>query len=90
MSDEKISKQLFVKILVVSIVISVVFGGVTGGLVASNKVVTDWIKSKIYKQDIDQEKRLESRIAKVEQDSNIISAVQKVSPSVVSIIASND
>ena len=90
MSDEKISKQLFVKILVVSIVISVVFGGVTGGLVASNKVVTDWIKSKIYKQDIDQEKRLESRIAKVEQDSNIISAVQKVSPSVVSIIASKD
>lgn len=96
---EKQFKTTFITILISSIVISSIFGGVMGFLAGSfnsNEInFTRLFREKILHQKLQapEENRLnlETRgIMKIEEESAVISAVEKVSPAVVSIIVTKD
>lgn len=90
-------KKLFITILITSIIVSSVFGGIMGfwaGNLTSGEVgAMDWIKQVILSKKADQPidaLDVGKKIIKIEEESAVISAVEKVSPAVVSIIVTKD
>jgi len=89
-------KKTFITILITSIIISSVFGGImgfwAGSITAGDYNLLSWLKENILKQTVDQAEDVFSskKIIKISEESAVISAVEKVSPAVVSIIVSKD
>ena len=90
------NKKTFTIILITSIIVSSIFGGVMGfgaGLISANGFnLADWFKVHILGKtaatlDIT---NLTKKVITINEESAIISAVEKVAPAVVSIIISKD
>jgi len=79
-------KYFFISILVLSIILSSIFGAAAGFL-AGNKSNFSFFKNGSQKNSENTET---NKVVKVEEESAVIDAVEKVSPSVVSIIVSKD
>ncbi|MEA3464068.1 MAG: trypsin-like peptidase domain-containing protein [Patescibacteria group bacterium] len=89
-------KKSFITILIISIIISSVFGGVmgfcAGSLTTGEFNVMYWINQMLLSKKTDQQAdKLDNifnskKVVKVEEESAVIAAVEKVSPAVVSII----
>jgi serine protease Do len=85
-------KKSFIAVLAVSIIISSIFGGVMGYWVASSVQgfdLMDWFLGRPQEQEGAQIKDGQ-KVITVEEESAVISAVEKVSPAVVSIIITKD
>jgi S1-C subfamily serine protease len=90
-------KKSFIVILVASIIISSLFGSAMGfwaGAYSGGGNALDIIKSSIFKagkpHNKIEEVINEQKIVKINEESSVIGAVEKVSPAVVSIIVSKD
>jgi len=93
-------KKLFIIILISSIIVSSVFGGIMGfwaGSLSSGQFnFVDWINKAILGRDVVQQADSidtvlgNKKVIKVEEESAVIAAVEKVSPAVVSIIVTKD
>lgn len=88
------TKQYFIAILITSIIVSSFFGGIMGFWAANfsraDGNILGWLNqglSGLRDQSGDQ---ASSKIIKVEEESAVVSAVEKVSPAVVSIIVTKD
>jgi len=79
-------KYFFISILILSVVLSSIFGAAAGFL-AGNKFNYNFIKNGSQENSGNTEN---NKVVKVEEESAVIDAVEKVSPSVVSIIVSKD
>lgn len=90
-------KKIFITILITSIVISSVFGGIMGfwaGAFSREQFrIINWFNEKILGERITGEKETvfsDKKIIRIEEESAVIEAVEKVSPAVVSIIVTKD
>jgi S1-C subfamily serine protease len=78
---DKEFKKIFLPVIISSIVVSAIVSGATGFFVAEN----------FFRRETAIEKTLQDgKLVKVNEESAVVSAVEKVSPSVVSIIVSKD
>ena len=85
-------KKSFITILITSIVISALVGGMTGfwaGTIATGDFdMIDFLANNTVSTKLDSGSK--EKITKIEEESAIISAVEKVNPAVVSIIVTKD
>ena len=83
-------KYFLISILVLSVILSSIFGAVAGfwaGSKSSNSNIFSLFKNQPLKNGQNTET---SKVVKIEEESAVIDAVDKVSPAVVSIIVSKD
>ena len=91
-------KKLFISIIIASVIISSVLGGmmgfVAGSISSSDIKFFDLVASKFSKdknnKDLDNNTIEKGKVVKIEEESAVIQAVEKVSPAVVSIIVTKD
>ncbi len=87
------NKSLLIKIIIISVIISSIFGASAGFLAVANSQFRGYLQE-ILPHDIalnqGNEGIFEEKTVKVEEQSAIIEAVEKVSPAVVSIIITKD
>ncbi|MFH1427529.1 MAG: trypsin-like peptidase domain-containing protein, partial [Patescibacteria group bacterium] len=91
-------KKTFITILVISILTSSIFGAVMGfwaGTLSANDLnLVDWAKGIFFGADRGSNLGLDltdsKKVIKINEESAVISAVEKVSPAVVSIIVTKD
>ncbi len=90
------SKNQFLAILVVAILVSSLFGSImgfyAGSFAGTDNSLTDWAKSNIFKKNNQSIGNIldEQKVVKIEEESAVVSVVEKVSPAVVSIIVTKD
>jgi len=83
------NKNFIVTVAVISIIISSVFGAGAGFLAVNNGQLNNWLKQAL-RQNSQTSGSIEQRVVQVQEESAVTSAVEKVSPAVVSIIVSKD
>lgn len=86
-------KKVFAATIIGSILIGSIFGGAMGfwaGSIASNISFISSLKQAVTGKSDQPPTDMSGKIVKVEEESSVINAVQKVSPAVVSIIISKD
>ncbi len=92
-------KKSFITILITAIIVSSVFGGVmgfwAGNLAGGDFILSQWVKQLLQGQSFrfgeDKMGDLEGKkVIKIDEESAVVAAVEKVSPAVVSIIVTKD
>ncbi|MFH1523170.1 MAG: trypsin-like peptidase domain-containing protein [Patescibacteria group bacterium] len=96
---DKNFKTSLIAILITSIIISSLFGGVMGfwaGTISSSGQFSllDWVKETVLRKEISNSDAINNldnkKVVKIQEESAVINAVEKVSPTVVSIIVTKD
>ena len=93
---EKNFKKFFITVIISAVILSSAAGGImgymAGSLSAGGPNILKWFKTSVMKngQNLSADNTSGNKIQRIEEESAIIAAVEKVSPAVVSIIVTKD